>query len=81
MFSQRLKDLIARDGLYLIALGLAIIALIWTQGTADDFQNECNQHWIKQMQQCHCNIAANFTDIFTYKLPIQHLQNGNDKLQ
>ena len=78
MFGEKVDALIRRDGLYIIVCAFALFACIWTVGSANDYQNECNTHWQQQLEECGCydsNIVS-FEKNFSLMLPLEHLNTN-----
>ena len=74
MVSKKFSDWLKRDFIYIVVSLFALFACIWTIGSANDFQTDCNIHWEEQMNTCNCqcNNRYDFNDSFSLILPIKH---------
>lgn len=45
---------IRKDFWYLILLGIALLALLWTMLDAKTYEAQCNEYWLQAIQKCEC---------------------------
>jgi hypothetical protein len=72
-------EFVKRDFVYIILLLVAVLGCMYTLYNVGDYQQQCNEHWIEQMNMGNCicqgyggNATSRyplFEDNFTLKTP------------
>lgn len=52
--SQKLMDWLKKDIFVIIVLGFSLIALLYTVGSVNTYQERINDHWWRQYEQSPC---------------------------
>lgn len=72
------KAWLKRDFTYIVVCLLAIMCCLWAIASIQAYQNDCNEHWIEQINECNCLCLQEnrpFTENFSIALPLDALRS------
>lgn len=77
---SKIKGNIKRDYPYIIMCLVCLIVLVYTLAAIGNFVNQCNAHWINEMEECACACVEPsdlWNKTFSFTEPMEDILNGS----
>ena len=75
---NRLIKWIKKDFIVVTICLVCLLGCLYTLLTIGEYQNQCNEYWIKQIKQCQCdNYVKEFDTNFSFTMDYGDETNGD----